>query len=90
MKKIITLLTVIGISLAVISPANAWYRGGWGGYYGGYGYGWGGAAAGLAIGALAGAAIAALTFPTPISKTLVYLNSDGASALRPIKTISCI
>ena len=39
MKKIVALLTVLGISLATISPASAWYRGGWGGYYGGWGPG---------------------------------------------------
>ena len=38
MKKIITLLTAIGLMLAVASPANAWWRGGYGGYYGGWGY----------------------------------------------------
>lgn len=38
MKKIVALLTVLGISLATISPASAWYRGGYG-YYGGWGPG---------------------------------------------------
>ena len=53
-KKVIALLTILGISTATIAPANAWY----GGYYGGWGYGGGAAIAGLAVGALAGAAIA--------------------------------
>jgi hypothetical protein len=65
-NKVIALITAIGISFAVATPANAQflgpYYGGWG--YGGYGYGWGyggygyGAAAlgaGLAVGAIAGA-----------------------------------
>lgn len=64
MKKLsIALITVLGISLAAMSPAKAqfWgvpYYGGWGGWYGGYGgYGYGAAAlgAGLAVGAIAGA-----------------------------------
>jgi hypothetical protein len=53
-KKVIALLTILGISTATIAPADAWY----GGYYGGWGYGGGAAIAGLAVGALAGAAIA--------------------------------
>lgn len=48
-KKIAALLVALGISVAAISPANAWYR--YGGYYGGY-YGGGyGAALGVAAGA---------------------------------------
>ena len=61
MKKVVTLFTVVFITLATIAPANAWYRGGWGGGY--YGGGWGynpGAAWGVAAGAaLLGGALAA-------------------------------
>lgn len=62
MKKIITLFTVIGLSLAIASPANAWYRGGWGGgYYGGWGYGgwgmYGGVMGSALIGGLIGGAL---------------------------------
>jgi hypothetical protein len=48
-KKIVALVAALGISLAAITPASAWY-GGWGGY----GYGWGGYGAGLGIMAGAG------------------------------------
>lgn len=51
MKKVLTLLTVIGITFATIAPANAWYRGGYGGYYGGWGYGGYGAGLGIGLGA---------------------------------------
>jgi hypothetical protein len=64
-NKVIALITAIGISFAVATPANAQFWGGYGGYYPGFGYGgWGyggygyGAAAlgaGLAVGAIAGA-----------------------------------
>lgn len=48
MKKVLALLMVFGITIATISPANAWYRGG---YYGGWGYGGGyGAALGIGLG----------------------------------------
>lgn len=58
MKKIVALLTVLGISLAAISPASAWYRGG---YYGGWGPG---AAIGAGIaGAIVGGAIVAGSRP---------------------------
>ena len=63
-NKVIALITAIGISFAVATPANAQFWG-YGGYYPGFGYGgWGyggygyGAAAlgaGLAVGAIAGA-----------------------------------
>jgi hypothetical protein len=60
-NKVIALLTVLGISLAAISPASAWYRGGWGGYYGGWGPG---AAIGAGIaGAIVGGAIVAGSRP---------------------------
>jgi hypothetical protein len=60
MKKIVALLTVLGISLATISPASAWYRGGYG-YYGGWGPG---AAIGAGIaGAIVGGAIVAGSRP---------------------------
>ena len=36
-NKIIALVAAIGITFAAIAPANAWYRGGWGGYGGGWG-----------------------------------------------------
>ena len=56
-KKILALLTVIGLTVATVSPASAWYRGGWGGgYYGGYG-GWGYGGYGAALGIGAGAAL---------------------------------
>lgn len=65
MKKVIALITATVLAIAIASPAQAWYRGGWGGGwgYGGWGYGGGGAIAGaaiagLAVGALAGAAAA--------------------------------
>ena len=45
MKKIITLFAILGISLATIVPANAWYRRP---YYGGY-YGYGGWGPGTTI-----------------------------------------
>lgn len=50
MKKLIVLLTTIGIMVASAAPANAWYRGGYGGYYGGWGYGGYGAALGVGLG----------------------------------------
>lgn len=51
-KKILALVTALGIITAAVSPANAWY----GGYYGGWGgYGWGGYGAGLGI--MAGSAL---------------------------------
>jgi hypothetical protein len=48
MKKF--LIVLMFLSLIVITPANAWYRYGYGGYYGGWG-------PGAAVGAMAGAAI---------------------------------
>lgn len=48
MKKLMAILTAIGIMIVSVAPANAWYRGG---YYGGYGYGGGyGAALGIGLG----------------------------------------
>ena len=35
-KQIIAVVAAIGLSFAVATPADAWYRGGWGG---GWGYG---------------------------------------------------
>lgn len=60
MKKIIiTLVTVLGLSASTMTPANAQFWGGYGGYggwgYGGYGYGYGGY--GAALGITAGAAL---------------------------------
>lgn len=53
MKKFLSVF-LIGVMLS--TPANAWYRGGWG-YYGGYG-GYGAALAGAAIGgAIAGVVV---------------------------------
>lgn len=62
MRKLsIALVAVIGLSLAVATPARAQF---WGGYYpgfyggwgyGGYGYGAAALGAGLAVGAIAGA-----------------------------------
>ncbi len=68
-RKFITAVVAaltIATSLAAVTPAQAWYRGGWGyrgGYYGGgWGYpryGYGAGLAGAAIGgAVVGAAIA--------------------------------
>lgn len=61
MKKILTLLTAVALSLAIVSPANAWYRGGWGGGYGGWGYGgyglYGGVMGSALIGGLIGGAL---------------------------------
>lgn len=50
MKKIVAIAAVLGI---LTTPANAWYRGGYG-YGGGWGYG-GAAIAGFAVGGLIGA-----------------------------------
>lgn len=69
MKKVIAFGTLIALSLAIASPAQAWYRGwgygggwgpGWG--YGGYGYGmgyggWGYGGYGAAMGVGMGAAL---------------------------------
>lgn len=52
-KNILALVTIIGITMAAISPANAWGYG-YGGW-GGYGYGWGGYGAGLGV--MAGSAL---------------------------------
>ena len=68
-KQIIAVVAAIGLSFAVATPADAWYRGGWGGGWGygggwggyGYGGGWGyaGAAAGAALlGGVIGGALA--------------------------------
>ena len=62
-NRIIAIVAAIGLSVAVASPANAWWRGGWGGYGpvgwgygGGYGYGGGWGYGGYGYGAAAGAA----------------------------------
>ena len=57
MKKILAMFTVVALTLAVASPANAWYRGGWGGgYYGGWGM-YGGGMGSALIGGLIGGAL---------------------------------
>ena len=63
MKKILVLITALGITLGATNAANAqWgYYGGWG--YGGWGYGAAGLGIGMAVGALAGAAIAGSYYP---------------------------
>ena len=61
-KQIIALVTVLGISLAAMTPAKAWY-GGWG--YGGWGYGGGAAIAGMAVGGLLAGAMMAQTYSYP-------------------------
>lgn len=57
-KKLLALVTVIGLTFASAAPANAWY-GGWGGYgWGGYGAGLGVMAGAGFLGGLLGGAIA--------------------------------
>jgi hypothetical protein len=63
MKKVLVLVTALGIMLGATNAANAQFWGGYGWGYGGWGYGAAGLGAGLAIGALAGAAIAGSYYP---------------------------
>jgi len=67
-KQIIGIVAALGISLASVAPANAWYGGwgygGWGGYgYGGWGYGGGYGAAMLGAGLVGGIIGGALAAP---------------------------